>query len=1718
MGKKAMNKLKYNIVISKLESVFTLSEALANQDQKNLFKVRYADLEDLYTEFQDLHLQLASDIDKDDDPAEKYMERFKTITDNYYNMKAIYLKLFSPSEKQNTGPESENSISGLKLPHVNIPTFSGKVEEFAHFIDLFEALVGNDSKLSDAQKMYYLFGSLSGEAKTLVQHLSVTGENYTVLLDILKSRYANKRLHADKLLSTMLSLSHVNRNLHSIKTFLNTLLETTKGLEKAGFPVKMWSYLLLHINLNKLDTSLKRQFEEKYGGDQELPTFDNFISFLTREVQILETTDTQKSSSSSHKVHISYNKDTKQKCVGCRNGSHYLNQCPDFIKLKTYDRKRLVLKHQLCFRCLNNHNINDCKTRLTCNKCSSEKHHSLLHFDATVKNPAHSTGADRPNAEERPVGQGTSAQGSVGNPSTANVLHAVSAHNCRRAVLLSTAVVRVLGKNGTYQEARALIDGGSQSTIVTEECATRLGLRPKRSGSIAVRGIGGNSLKNSCKGTVVLRISPLHVDNPILTTTGLVLGKIADDLPSGSLPINLSDYYADLHLADKRFYESRKIDMLIGADIMSEILLDGVVHVPGLPCAINTIFGYILQGPVSYSCDSSENYHTLFVNTNTDTLLEKFFEIEDVPPVKVTNPKDDECEDIFRKTHSRDNSGRYVVRLPFLSEKPELGDSVSLAKKRFLAMERRLLANSGLRDKYVNFMRDYGDMGHMSVCDGTPDDYVNGNGYVIPHHGIFKAESDKIRVVFDASCVTTSGVSLNDALHAGPKLQRDVMEIICRFRLSEFVFTTDIKMMFRQIVVHPDDRHYQMIFWREAPDEPLLLHKLNTVTYGMKSSPYLAIRTLRQLADDNTAQYPAAANLLRSSVFMDDILGGANTEAEAKQLKSDLTDLLRSGGFELSKWVSNSSRLLEDIPVEDLEKPRTFDKTEGPGFFKILGVEWDPNRDCFSYHTKLKKESGCTKRIILSTVARTFDPLGWIAPVILQGKVLMQRLWRLNLEWDQTPPPDVVTEWDAIVKDLPQIENVAMKRFVLSGSTSCALHGFSDASEIGYSAAVYLRTVNKNGDVEVPLMMAKSRVAPAKIKLTIPKLELLGATLLTRLIKYVVEAIKEKVEIDDVVCWSDSTIVLSWLRIPPHNLQVFEGNRVSQILNCGLNLTWRHLPSELNPADVASRGCRATDLVGHPLWWGPQWLRSPSELWPPNIVDRPQSDLPGMRKLVVKVHVGTVEPDPIFTLYSSLVQLQSVVAYCLRFAHNTKNPLDKRSGVLSVRERHAAMDRLIKLVQATEFASDIECLNRNKQCSTRLRRLLPFVDEDGLLRVGGRLNNSNLPFHVKHPLLLPKIHPLTNLIVDNAHKVHCHVGPTALQAILQKDFWILSARQVIRSRIFRCIFCFRTRAKPTEPIMSALPSDRVNVAGVFHTVQTDFAGPFSVKASRLRNAKITKAYLCVFICSSTKAVHLEVVGDLSTEAFLAALFRFTSRRGLPSVIRSDNGTNYVGTNRHLDEVQKYLARRDVQESLGNDASKTGITWIFNAPAAPHFGGLFEAAVKSAKTLLKRIIGEQVLTFEELVTVFTRIEAVLNSRPLCPLSNDPQDCEVLTPAHFLVGKPLLSVPEFNFHDVPDNRLSRYRLVQALSQRFWHKWSDQYLHTLQNRNKWNSPTEPPNIGDLVLIKEENIPPLKWKLGRIIELSPGKDGVIRVVSLKTSSGTLVRPVVKICRLPLY
>lgn len=388
------------------------------------------------------------------------------------------------------------------------------------------------------------------------------------------------------------------------------------------------------------------------------------------------------------------------------------------------------------------------------------------------------------------------------------------------------------------------------------------------------------------------------------------------------------------------------------------------------------------------------------------------------------------------------------------------------------------------------------------------------------------------------------------------------------------------------------------------------------------------------------------------------------------------------------------------------------------------------------------------------------------------------------------------------------------------------------------------------------------------------------------------------------------------------------------------------------------------------------------------------------------------------------------------------------------------------------------------------------------------MQRSNLTDEQKHPIVLPSNHRMTRLIFENYHQGFLYYGPQLLLTGIREKYWPLSGRVMARSVVRRCITCIKAKPRFEYPMMGELPRDRVQEALPFISTGVDFAGPIMVK-SGIRWVVAKKMWIAVFICFTARAIHLELVEDLTSAAFVATLRCFIARRGKSAKIYSDNATNFTGARKEL---------ANLVSKAGAQMANEGIEWHFIPPASPHFGGLWESAVKSTKHHLRRVIGEHKLSASELRTLLCQVEACVNSRPLTPMSTEPEDLRVLTPAHFLIGRSLLLPPEPLICEESFGYLKRWQLVQYLHQTFWRRWSTEYLPQLQIRGKWTTKVKPLSVGDVVIIKDDCMVPANWKMGRVIQVHPGSDGIIRVVTLKTENRTeLKRPVVKLCRLPI-
>lgn len=1672
--------------------------------------VRLEKAEELWAKFGSVQSKLESL--RDDGEIDEHARTL--FEDIYFEAVSKAKDILDSINKANTRDKIEQVVdtnininSKMQLPTLTLPNFNGDYTKWLLFKDSYVSAIHSNHSLSNIEKFRYLRSTLQGDALQLLASLETTHQNYTVAWNMLLNRYENERIIIHTHLKAIFDIPLIHKETYTIlRHTIDQFQMHLRALEALNEPVNQWDTILIHLLASKLDWKTRREWEEEIGETfaTSKPTLKDLTSFLSNRCQILEMTDRVAKQDSTRTQ--TYRKPiacatTTQTCSVCNN-AHYTFKCETFLKLTPADRAAKARELRLCINCLRpGHYVRECTSTSTCRKCN-KNHNTLLHY----QEKKYSTNGTPPSQK---TGEPPANQASGSNPSKATITNCFSRYK-EFDVLLSTAIIHIYDVHNRIHEARALLDSGSQASFISKNLMVTLGLKGNQI-NIPVHGISNASTNISEMADI--RIKSRH-NNFNTQLNCLVLNKITQVLPPVKIDRNHLRIPTNITLADPDFHIPKEIEILIGADIFWDLLCIGQIRLgSNEPILQKTLLGWVISGPITSRIQSQlgvVSHHTS--NVNLKSQMETFWKLEETTTKPQWSAQEVECETQFKKTIARQENGRFVVGLPMKTD-IKLGDSLQGARKRFYYLEKRLDQDPDLKRQYCEFMDQYEALGHMTEVNQCVDQEA-GSEFYLPHHPVIKEESltTKLRVVFDGSFKTSNGHSLNDKLLVGPSIQDDLINIILRFRSFQYVITADIAMMFRQILISPEDRNLQKICWRRNSSDVLKYYTLNTVTYGTSSAPFLAARVLRQLAMEDGSKYPLAKVALERDFYMDDVLTGAKSKEEAIQLQTQLMDLLKQGGFPLRKWRSNDEEILNHLDVAD--KAQHLLKLDKDILVKTLGLLWNAQTDTIEYTIQTKFDKRTTKRNILSRISTIFDPLGLLGPVIITAKVIMQQLWELHTDWDDQVPQQLHTEWTTYSQSLAILNQLKIQRNINPNNEfeQFDIHGFCDASLKSYGACLYAYYRTNEGNIATHLICAKSRVAPLKT-ITLPRLELCGALVLARLVHTAKQALKEKIR--GIHLWSDSTIVLAWIKTPPSQLKTFVSNRTAEIQNLTDDAQWHHVRSEHNPADVISRGLAANQLLECELWWkGPGWMSQ--ETWS---IPRHTEEFTTTLEYKSLVSLVTVsKPFNILTKYSSIVKLQRILAYVLRFINNTRK-IQEELGSLTVTELKQSLLKIIHLVQQEVFTKEISSLKQNKilQGDSRLRNLNPFIDENGMLRVGGRLKNSMLSSEHKHPYILPADHQVTYLLVQQEHQNAHHGGHELVLSLLRSKYWILSGRRIVKKIIHRCITCFRYNPRVEDHIMGNLPKERViEVSRPFLTTGIDYAGPIQLKEGKRRGRPVvTKAYIAVFVCFSTKAVHLELITDLTTDAFLAALKRFTSRRGLCINLYSDNATNFVGANAKLREIHEFI--RGHEHDLKAELNQRQITWHFIPPRAPHFGGLWESAVKSMKTHFYKVTQALLLTYEECYTLLTEIEAIMNSRPLTPLSSDPTDLNPLTPAHFLIGDSITSPVERNQLDIPTNRLSRWEHIQKIKQHFWKRWSQEYLHGLQSRSKWHNTNSSIQIGDLVLLIEDNVPPLRWRTGRVIAVHPGEDKVIRVVTVKCSSGVFKRPVKKCCVLPV-
>ncbi|XP_062698944.1 uncharacterized protein LOC134284243 [Aedes albopictus] len=894
---------------SSLRDILEFIEDFKEDTKLSQVEVRLEKLEEIWEKFSETLVEIKSHDDYNGE--ETYDKERREFNYHYYEAKSFLVdqvkELREPSSLDQSVRTTDASMHGVldnvRLPQIKLQSFNGDIDEWLGFRDLFTSLIHWKPDLPEVEKFHYLKGCLQGEPRSLIDPLKITKANYQVAWDMLLKRYNNSKQLKKRQIQSLLSLPALSKeSVGELHTLLEGFERIVQTLDQIVQPADYKDLLLVNILTSRLDPVTRRGWEE-YSSSKENDTLDELREFLNRRVHVLESlppksTDTRgvhqpqpqpKQKSSFTRTSFTTSQASGMRCVCC-SGNHPLFQCSTFQRLSVSDRDGLLRTHSLCRNCLRpGHQARECPSKYSCRNCKG-RHHSMVCFKSEKGGGNKvSTVARGNNLSSDKESQGASQPSSsqVANAAATDTTVSNAAHQYSSQVLLATAIIVMADGDGNRHPARALLDSGSESNFITERLCQRMRVTRDKV-DISVLGIGQAStrVKQRIRAVVRSRLSPFSRELDFL-----ILPKVTVNLPTTSVNIDGWTIPSGIELADPAFFESKGVDIVLGIESFFDFFETGrrISLGEGLPTLNDSVFGWVVCGGASTSINSLQISCNTSTSGRLDLLLERFWECEELESERAFSPEERRCEELYQQTVRREQDGRYTVALPKHNETPlHLGESREIAFRRLQGTERRLARDASLREQYVAFMDEYLAMGHMRKVDQTTQETVQ--RCYLPHHPVVKEASTttKVRVVFDASCKTASGVSLNDVLLVGPVIQEDLRSIVLRCRTRQIMLVSDVEKMFRQINICEEDRPLQCILWRSTPIEEVGVYELNTVTYGTKPAPFLATRTVKQLVEDEATQYPMAAQAASEDVYMDDVITGADDVETALILREQL--------------------------------------------------------------------------------------------------------------------------------------------------------------------------------------------------------------------------------------------------------------------------------------------------------------------------------------------------------------------------------------------------------------------------------------------------------------------------------------------------------------------------------------------------------------------------------------------------------------------------------------------------------------------------------------------------------------------------------------------------------------------------------------------------------------------------------------------------------------
>lgn len=1570
---------------------------------------------------------------------------------------------------------SENQHSRVQWKWTPVP-FHGRKGEWTTWWQVYSTAIHNDKTLTNDWKMKGLSDCLKGEAADVLGNLDRTGSNYIQAITLLQSRFGDPLVLSKVYYEQIESLPPAT-NLRSQRQTLDKLTAYIRNLESLKDKIPVDENLVKRQVCRKFSTEFMvwalNDLQKKYPKFQY--PLHELLTALESTIQpyshLATLTEDDSRSSEPQAVGVlavgtsnyaggkrpnstqPQNAPPQKKkvlCVYC-DGAHVSADCRRFATVQA--RKNRLTEQRRCHNCLiPNHETSRCRgNEAKCGRCARNHHTALCVVP--------------PEAAKR--------RGNVITISDS---------------FLPTFICLVRShKGGKEFLVRGIFDTASKHSYITLDIAKKLNLPSSDPFELNCLCFADETVK-VVQGYHV-RVTLFNSDNNSRTFNFLTTPCITGDFQTCPPPeetvnllpplLNYADY--DIFLPNRR-----PLKILVGADNLNSLLYSD--HSYNLTCGIrmnDSFFGWVPSGGVLSSEASmtisstslltgNENLEDLSIPVDINFNFMWRLEVLGIEsPNQIPEKGSDYVVEHYKRTSYIDHLGRKNISIPWKECKTELPSNFRVA----LARLKNLILKTPpdlLKLGDAHFKQQEQE-GIIEVAPPLSKFYNISDRrqrvHYMPHRWLL--QKGKIRVVYDASAPTKGGVCLNNLIYQGANLTNNIVRLLLNFRLFKVALVADIEKAFLQISLNESDRDSTRFLWLKDINKPVTESNLSYKRFarlpmGLNVSPCILNLVLADIFNEP----PINPWLIGGEkiFYADNLVTSVPTNTDALEIFQAMTARLNSIKMNLRDWATNDEGVADALPLDKTEK--------SDQEISILGIPWDRKQDLISIKLDPNTPLTGTKRNVLKFYASIYDPLGLIAPTVLELKLFIQQCWKNKYDWNTTLPYILENKWFKLRDDALRIPSLKLPRQYFDHNPDIGnyeLHIFCDASQKAYACCAYLVYKNSHSfKNSSQLVFSKIRIAPPT-NMTIPKLELLAVVIGNRTAQFLRQNMT--IKIDKTVLWTDATTILQWLNssdiLPP-----FIHNRITEIKQ-STDVLIKFVPTSDNPADCASRGQSVPNLEKNSLWWhGPKWLPQ-EKLWPKAPLN------------VMTVTLLTNISDPLsgrllsdhlernFHSWTSRVRVfYYVLKACFIYSRQPFYATDTDATI-------KAEKLLIKELQSKYFPTELTMLKKGKRPPNNLDL---FLDNDSLIRCRGRLHHARFPWEMKHPILLPRDSPATFSLIKEIHDNNAHIGAAHTLAKLRENYWIIKGRAKVKSVIHSCHKCrYWYGGNYSLPPIPPLPESRVADVTPFLQTGLDAFGPLHIKNERNETVDVQ---VLIFTCLVTRAIHLELVPDLSGEHFLMALDRFCCLKRVPKLVISDNAKTFV-----FIQPMVGIKVHITDHKINNFITSNRVEWYFIPQYAPWFGGAYERLIQIVKKCLKISYGKTFLTYIELQTTLYKIADIVNSRPLTYISDEV--VEPLTPNHFVklgptnVNTSLALFVKPPLTNTGAHLIDKWATLIRILEGYWDAFKNLYLASLRERHTTHHPEKKgtskflPHIGDVVLIKDPGLPRAYWKMGRIEKL---------------------------------